>query len=103
MPRMASKVAMWEAQGWGLEAAEEIVAARESHYKAGDWVRLYAEADGENGPHWTDLFRESPLAQVVLPMYHPNNPSWCEGYMVRLWGENVMVKPGRIHRLARKR
>lgn len=88
------------------------MAARKSYYIPGDIVSLYGHADGENGPHWTDLCQPPRFAKIVGIELHRYNDSWVLGYSVHEFYPGMTsegydqscivtkIKPGEISRLA---
>jgi len=81
---------------------------RKSRYAKGDIVVLHGHADGENGPHPSDLDEPIRLAKIIQPIFHPNNADWTTEYVIQEpTGENAsgrgdqgLIKPGEINRLA---
>jgi hypothetical protein len=72
----------------------EVDAALEAGYQVGDRVILCGYADGENGPHPSDLDQPTRYAEVRAVVTHPANPAWITDYLV---AESEEVAPGVTH------
>jgi hypothetical protein len=81
-------------------ATWEVEPVRKARYDVGDEVELYGDADGENGPHPSDLDQPRRFARVLEVETHPANPEWVTGYVVEEDGSRVAVRS--IARLARE-